>query len=1060
MAIFAVQFNFISKFMKPYKFIVLLVLSVLFPSGVKAQEKLICDFIYNLSVDYDKISASYGSTSPEMADFCMQAGYRFNDIDFIDYAGKFFEAATQIIRICKGEDSAEYGYSLCVLGTNLIRKREYDNAAKILKESLPIITNTVGKEHPYYATWLLAKATLDYCRNSFQSALHAYRTAIKIYNKYPEKIETDPEIKGFYVSALIMCQYIGLTTGKSSDDLEKTIHIIDNLYANDKYAVGYADALYMISIIYLKQRIPYMAYIKSEKALDILAANLDSIKTSKYVDFALNHVNILQMLRAYLDSDILTSKIIDYIGEDEKLNPAGELGTAYLYKAMSLLYMNRDFNDSDYYSGIAAHLLDKAANITGDKTPYYTALWMKAESLIKLERFVDAAAIASKCWEEYPDKTDMISLDNRINYGLTYAKAMSLVNIDKAVEIYEKVYDLIIAASEKYPDQTWCVSKMITHLVQVARLYQDKYAQTAADADFQTALKAWKYALDGEKGMRPYNDSRTYSDDLAALYALHGDWVEALEQATLFYNCCTEGLLPTFYSMSTYERNNWWGQISKLFDKVLPLIALECDNQQATDLLYNAALISKSMLLSIDKSINEIVNSSNDEKLKSLYDEYLKAGSTLTRHQQLGTMTDAIRRRYTDAGNALMQHPEMVKRTSLLSVTNWETLSEVLREDEAAVEFIAVDHKNDKKARTYCALVLRHAKHPKLINLPKVDDNILSDQIDFKRIYDYIWRPLEKELTGTAKIYFSPAGIIHALPVEHFTGKDTSKSYIRLSSTRELAMKTQGAHALESAELFGGLTYDAYEPLIDEPNPAPDVMRQREVKGSLRAGVAYLPATLDEVLHIKNQLDKRGCVVALHKDMDGSESKFKSMSGHAPSLIHIASHGFYYSPDKQDMAARSLRKMFASASSQPESDKAMLRTGLFLSGANYKLSGNKIPNDAEDGILTAKEISTMDLSDTQLVVLSACQSGLGDVTSEGVFGMSRAFKKAGAKSIVMSLWKVDDRATSILMNHFYNQYLSGCSPTEAIKYAQAKLRETPSFADPHYWAAFVIIDDI
>ncbi len=137
----------------------------------------------------------------------------------------------------------------------------------------------------------------------------------------------------------------------------------------------------------------------------------------------------------------------------------------------------------------------------------------------------------------------------------------------------------------------------------------------------------------------------------------------------------------------------------------------------------------------------------------------------------------------------------------------------------------------------------------------------------------------------------------------------------------------------------------------------------------------------------------------------------------------------------------------------------MTRSGLFLSGANLSLSGQELPNNTCDGILTAFEISKLDLSSVDLAVLSACKTGLGEVKSgEGIYGLQRGFKKAGVQSIVMSLWEVDDDATQKLMAEFYENYLSGKSKRESLLKSQKEVRETPGWEDPVYWAGFILLD--
>lgn len=115
-------------------------------------------------------------------------------------------------------------------------------------------------------------------------------------------------------------------------------------------------------------------------------------------------------------------------------------------------------------------------------------------------------------------------------------------------------------------------------------------------------------------------------------------------------------------------------------------------------------------------------------------------------------------------------------------------------------------------------------------------------------------------------------------------------------------------------------------------------------------------------------------------------------------------------------------------------------------------------DSSKDGVLLSAEISKLDLSNTDLVVLSACETALGNVSAEGVYGLQRAFKLAGVNSIIMSLWKVDDEATQRLMTAFYKNYLSGKSKRESLLTAQKTVRETHGFEDPYYWAAFILLD--
>ena len=137
-------------------------------------------------------------------------------------------------------------------------------------------------------------------------------------------------------------------------------------------------------------------------------------------------------------------------------------------------------------------------------------------------------------------------------------------------------------------------------------------------------------------------------------------------------------------------------------------------------------------------------------------------------------------------------------------------------------------------------------------------------------------------------------------------------------------------------------------------------------------------------------------------------------------------------------------------------DNSLKRSGLIMAGAQRAWNGEPIPDSVEDGILLAEEIAAMDLSGTDLVVLSACQTGLGEITSEGVFGLQRAFKKAGVQTLIMSLWSVADKVAPLMMQTFYREWLSGKSKHEAFAIAQQTVRA--KHPDPYYWASFIMLD--
>ena len=227
----------------------------------------------------------------------------------------------------------------------------------------------------------------------------------------------------------------------------------------------------------------------------------------------------------------------------------------------------------------------------------------------------------------------------------------------------------------------------------------------------------------------------------------------------------------------------------------------------------------------------------------------------------------------------------------------------------------------------------------------------------------------------------------------------------------------------------------------------------------MRYGVNPLPGTRAELKAVTALLTPAGVPCDSLTGTQASEESFKTLSGQRKSLLHISTHGFYYNVEDASNQSDHIRMMLMGDSRPSHAeDQSLLRCGLCFAGANQTLSGESQPSAGQgDGILNALEIAQTDLRELDLVVLSACQTALGDISQgEGVFGLQRGFKKAGAQSILMSLWNVDDEVTQMLMTEFYRGWTSGMSKTAALKNAQSIVKE--KYPDPRHWAAFILLD--
>lgn len=395
---------------------------------------------------------------------------------------------------------------------------------------------------------------------------------------------------------------------------------------------------------------------------------------------------------------------------------------------------------------------------------------------------------------------------------------------------------------------------------------------------------------------------------------------------------------------------------------------------------------------------------------------------------------------------------------STVSFPTFVSLKQNLREDEVMLdffpyyEFISYDTYHVYYAVSITTKESLVPKFLKLCRVEQIDELLRNSKLyDAKNLvfYSEIWKKIERYISKKKKILISPTLNLNKVNFGAIScGAKRLGDVYQLASISTLNSLFQRDCVKDSAKksiaLFGGIDYDA-SISVNKKNV------QDTSKTKLdRSGFDYLPETLNEVADISDLL--AGVMnTTVYSGQKATESQFKLLSRHSPSVIHISTHGFY-------LKGKGLKApFFKNLSLSSKITYKMSKCGLLFSGANNAWNGIYAQDVEEDCILTAAEVEKMDLSDTELVVLSACDTGLGDCESiDGVYGLSRAFKIAGAHTIVMTLWKVNDLVTREFMCEFYGQIKEGLEYHEAFRIAQKKMRL--KYQDPLLWAPFVIID--
>lgn len=539
-------------------------------------------------------------------------------------------------------------------------------------------------------------------------------------------------------------------------------------------------------------------------------------------------------------------------------------------------------------------------------------------------------------------------------------------------------------------------------------------------------------------------------------------------------------VLAAFSFLPNSGRHIYWGKYSSWYKKELPIYTYTIQTDSLTSYSYNSTLLSKGILLNSEIEIKQLILSTNDSIFIRKFNELQNLYLTLFNSNKVNksdSIIDYLKKQESYLISSCKKYGDYTKQLNV----NWQNIQKQLQNTDIAIEFISFPINND--SIMYCALTLKKEYDvPHMIPLfeaKQLSKILPKNYYTSTAISQLVWKPLEKELSGVNNIYFAPDGELYNIAIEslrHFNDKGylfDKWNFYRVSSTREL-VKVRRKKNNPNVVLYGGLDYDAnvsdtISHVIDDYSLYTSTRSILDSIG-LNRGYGPLTATLPEVLQIDSLYSTVNIPSTLYVGQDGTESSFKQLSGKGISNLHIATHGFYWKESELKNNSDLRNFSFITGDNQPIhiEDKAMTRSGLLFSGANAILSGDTITDCHEDGILTAQEISILDFRGLDLLVLSACQTGLGEIKGDGVFGLQRGFKKAGAQTIIMSLWNVDDNATQMLMTEFYKNLISGLSKRESFIKAQNAVRnfkgiingESRDFSNPKYWAAFIMLDGI
>lgn len=998
-------------------------------------------------------------------------------------AEKWFLKSIEIREKALGKQHLDYAQSLASLAFAYRYMGNYEKAIPLMLEATSIRENVQGKDTPLYARSLNSLATL-YCEiDNYEKAEQLWIESTTIYEKVFGKEHLD------YAQSLANLALVNSNIG-SFEKAEKFMLEAKSIREKvlGKEHPVYAESVHNLALLYYR-----MGNFEKAAPLYLEARAIwGKTRGKEHPDYFMVSYNLASLYAEMGNFKEAEQLFIESKAIREKVLGNEHPEYAQSLNGLAILYVNIGQYEK------AEQLFLEAKTIWGknpgkESSRYATILNNLSAVYTKIGRFneaeslnLESTAICEKIFgKEHPDYA--INLHNLA--GVYY----KMGNYQKA----ESVYLESIAIEEKtlgkeHPDYARTLSELAL-LYYVMGNYEKAEPLMLESKSIQERILG-----------KEHPDYAKTLNNLAALYL----GMSQYDRAELFFlelTMVNQALIETSVQhLSESEITKYLNTFIRGQNQILTFAQMDRSKNIASA-CYDNTLFYKGFLLQAAGRIKQLAlrDEGATEKFNRLkgYQRRLAAQYAQPIAERDSAQIAQLENQANDLEKDLTR--TVAGYGEAIHQVKWQEVQAALQPEAAAVEFVSYRYygKKETDSMMYAALViLPGTDQPQFIPLfeEKQLDSLLQTQgerkADYvnalytmperglqpigpsrKSLYELIWQPLEKELASVKTIYFSPSGLLHrlnfnAIPISAEETLADHYNLVRLNSTRQLVIPAKVEIAAQDAILYGGAQYDMDSTAIATANKDyhSDLMATRgELSFSYadstnRSGAwSYLKWTDKEVDQIQITLTAAGFQTHMRKNYAASEESFKTIGreGPSPRILHLATHGFFF----PDAARRSFSEGSPQAfNDQPVfkiSDHPMIRSGLILAGGNYAwLTGKPIRPDMEDGIITAYEISQMNLSNTELVVLSACETGLGDIKgNEGVYGLQRAFKIAGAKYLIMSLWHVPDRQTMEFMNAFYKHWLEEeMSIPAAFKVTQLEMRDR--FFDPYAWAGFVLVE--
>ena len=741
------------------------------------------------------------------------------------------------------------------------------------------------------------------------------------------------------------------------------------------------------------------------------------------------------------EADTLLAHVINFMGKTGKKSP---LAYSLFTAKGGILSLLQNYDVASVYLKSALDMINEQE---GKRENYSVILSMLAVCHMNMEDLERAQKEIDESIEIIEHSTSMFSLSNKI---AIYQKAGAIYNelgtFDKAEYFTKKAYDLSL-------ENDLYVSEFINAANNLAVIYTDAGRYSDALAVLHQMEK---------KPLSEIERSGVYNSIFLANYFLDNE-----EETVKYANLCSNSLkvisseLNASFSGMTTE--NIWDKNAMQLKVNMGILDKYHHNPRAVEMCYDNSLFIRSLVYDDMARMRQV--SQTDSTINNLFSEIrtLKSERFAGDHNVYKSLEEKEK---------LLRETLLAKNNNNPAIPTWRDVKQSLKHNECAIEFITyvgfTKTNTETKELKYAALILTpEIDSPIFVELctfnqlhhillaalveQEIGINELYVQGEKQILYKLIWDKIDESVKNAKSIYLSPILDIQDVNWGFIPCPDGSclndKYDIRIVTSTAKICNQERAH-YSDAYVYGGIEYTKGKHNSNQISYRSIVIN--ELCDSTRNGFGFLRASGYEADQIADVLQENNIETNLIKGADADEKSFRKMDGNSPSIIHLSTHGFYL------VGFDKYTEYFDKLLSYSIKDNSMLLSGMLLADANSTLKASNEKTPLNDGIITAEEIAMLDLRNTELVVLSACETAIGVNLQEGFGGLVRAFKNAGVKSILASLWKVPDDATAKLMTSFYKLFLSGIEMHLALKMAQREVSKL--YPDPYYWASFILLD--